>query len=111
MIDFKYAQDNIYEYKFDYFGYLVIVDQIRILDYFDSKKNNYEKNKFLKQLINKYLNQIKTINMITKNNTLKDNKVSIDDKLHYLYEILPAIGFIMLGLSKKIGIESTIPIH
>ena len=32
MIDLKYAKENINKYKFDYFGYLVIVDTIRTTD-------------------------------------------------------------------------------
>lgn len=115
MIDLQYAKDNINKYKYDYLGYLVIVDGIRTLEVINNDSIK-EKQKFLKYLTKKYSKEIKIIaKYIGKNGSIgyinKLNEQQLLDKLNFMYDILPAIGFIILGLEKKIGIENTILIH
>ena len=48
MIDLKLANENIKNYKFDYFGYLVIIDRIRtndILENNDNKNSRHNKSR------------------------------------------------------------------
>lgn len=110
MVDLLYAKQNISKYKFDYLGYEVIVDSIRIDEVLNSNVTK-EMQRFLKYLIEKYKQQI---DIIQKNHkavklTEKTNKKNIILYLEYLKDILPAIGFINLGLEKQIGIELSIP--
>lgn len=108
MIDFKYAKDNINKYKFDYLGYLVILDSIRTEEIINSSDTN-EKKSHLKYLYKRYFNEI---NVIQKNikekiyykNVEKLTTSQLIEKLNKMCDILPAIGFISLGLEKKIGI-------
>ena len=110
MIDYKYAKENINKYKFDYLGYLVILDSIRTLEIINSNNIN-EKRQYLKYLQKKYY---KEIGLIQKNSKEKIYSKSIDkmnniqliEQLNKMHDILPAIGFISLGLEKKIGISA-----
>ena len=109
MINFKYAQENINKYKFDYNGYLVIVDKIRTMEILD-ENNLKNMKKHLKYLLAKYIKEIEIIKeksdkKISFDLIEKMSKQYLSKKLEYLIEILPAIGFINLGLEKEIGIE------
>lgn len=114
MIDIQYAKDNINKYKFDYLGYLVIVDNIRTKEVIE--ENKAKNMKFhLDYLLKKYKNELDIINSNIERKMLnkdinKLSKQTIIKKLEYFIEILPAIGFISLGLQKEIGINS-IPIN
>ena len=106
MIDLKYAKENINKYKFDYFGYLVIVDTIRTTDIIENggfykmkKQLLYLNKKYEKELLllKRYL--IDTI-FVYNVNGLKANEVK--KKLEEFNNILPAIGYVNLGLIKEI---------
>ena len=108
MIDLKLANENINKYKFDYDGYLVIIDQIRTKEIL-SKQDIKEMQKHLKMLKDKYKLQLNKIAKIeNKSNksisVFKMNKKQLVDELTYIYHRLPAVGYIILGLSKEIGI-------
>lgn len=114
MIDIQYAKDNINKYKFDYLGYLVIVDNIRTKEVIEENKTKNMKF-HLDYLLKKYKNELDIINSNIERKMLnkdinKLSKQTIIKKLEYFIEILPAIGFISLGLQKEIGINS-IPIN
>ena len=115
MIDLLYAKENISKYKFDYLGYQVIVDSIRISEVIESNKLR-EMIDFYKYLLGKYKNEIKRIKPYLENKkafTLQEkaSKQTYINNLQYFKEILPSIGFILLGLEKQIGIEKSIPIN
>ena len=107
MIDYLYAKNNFKKYKYDYEGYLVIIDEIRTKDILDS--NDYEKMK--KQYIylkNKYK---KEIELVKRNEPKRDDNVSslnkkeqVKKELVSILNILPAITFVVLGQEKEIGI-------
>ena len=106
MIDLKYAKENINKYKFDYSGYLVIVDTIRTADIIENggfykmkKQLLYLNKKYEKELLllNKYLDASTFIYNI---NILKG--LQIKKKLEEFNNILPAIGYVNLGLIKEI---------
>ncbi len=106
MIDLKYAKENINKYKFDYSGYLVIVDTIRTADIIENggfykmkKQLLYLNKKYEKELLllNKYLDASTFIYNI---NNLKG--LQIKKKLEEFNNILPAIGYVNLGLIKEI---------
>lgn len=106
MIDLKYAKENINKYKFDYSGYLVIVDTIRTADIIENggfykmkKQLLYLNKKYEKELLllNKYFNASTFIYNI---NNLKG--LQIKKKLEEFNNILPAIGYVNLGLIKEI---------
>lgn len=108
MIDLLYAKQNIDKYKFDYQGYLVIVDQIRSDDILES--NNPKKIKMhYNYLVEKYKRELCIISKIEKKrNTKSVSKMSVEqikEEIKYIVERLPAIGFIILGLEKEIGIK------
>ena len=63
-----------------------------------------------------YNNEIKIIlaNLNIKNNfnnIYKLNKTELNNRLIFLKKLLPCIGFILLKMEKKIGIDLSIPIH
>ena len=59
-MDLLYAKNNYRKYKFDYEGYLVIIDEIRTIDVLESE--DYEKMKRqVKYLKNKYKNELKIL--------------------------------------------------
>ena len=106
MIDLKYAKENINKYKFDYSGYLVIVDTIRTADIIENggfykmkKQLLYLNKKYEKELLllNKYLDASTFIYNI---NNLKG--LQVKKKLEEFNNILPAIGYVNLGLIKEI---------
>ena len=111
MLDLKYAMENINKYKFDYNGYLVIVDKIRTQDILNNQNIQIMKilllsmeEKYKKELliIRKHEN-IEYIKKIDK----KMIKEKIIERLKYIYDRLPAIGFIRLGLEKEIVVDIT----
>ena len=108
MIDFKYAKENINKYKFDYLGYLVILDSIRTKEIINTSDIN-DKKTHLKYLYKRYFNEINVIQKSIKEkiyckNVDKMTYYQLVEKLNKMCDILPAIGFISLGLEKKIGI-------
>lgn len=108
MIDLLLAHENINKYKYDYCGYLVIVDQIRtkevLLDNKIKKMQNH-----LKLLKDKYKEELRRISKLEDKKIFtksisKMNKKQLVDELTYIYHRLPAVGYIQLGLEKEIGI-------
>ncbi|MDY2889269.1 MAG: hypothetical protein SOU19_06835 [Candidatus Caccosoma sp.] len=106
MIDLKYAKENINKYKFDYSGYLVIVDTIRTADIIENggfyqmkKQLIYLNKKYEKELLflKKYLDDTTFLYNI---NNLKGQQIK--KKLEEFNSILPAIGYVNLGLIKEI---------
>lgn len=106
MIDLKYAKENINKYKFDYSGYLIIVDTIRTKDIIENggfyqmkKQLLYLNKKYEKELLilKKYLNDNSLFYKITN---LSGN--NIKKKLEEFNNILPAIGYINLGIIREI---------
>ena len=105
MIDLKFAKDNIDKYKFDYQGYLVLVDIIRT-DEIISTKNNSKIKRQLILLNEKYKKELDIIKRQEKKEGIFIIKAdNLTTKLKYVYDRLPAIGFIKLGLADKIGIN------
>lgn len=106
MIDFSYAQENIHKYKFDYHGYLVIVDQIRTTEILSSCNYLAMKN-HLNDLKKKYRNELSYIAKFEKqdNTIVKNHKNKIVNELKYISKCLPVIGFMILGKGKEIGID------
>ena len=106
-MDLLYAKNNYRKYKFDYEGYLVILDEIRTIDVLESE--DYEKMKRqVKYLKNKYKNELKILDKnIEKRSdcitSLEKNK-KIKKELFRLIELFPAITFIVFGIEKEIGI-------
>lgn len=108
MIDLLLAEKNINKYKFDYSGYLVIIDKIRTKEILENGKIKAMQ-AHLKMLKSKYKNELKKIANIEQKeikfmNVNKLNKKQLIDELTYIYNRLPAIGFIILGIEKEIGI-------
>ena len=108
MIDLLLANENINKYKYDYCGYLVIVDQIRTKEVLLESKIIKMKN-HLKLLKDKYKDELIKISKLEKKrisnkNINKMNKKQLVDELTYIYNRLPAVGYIKLGLEKEIGI-------
>jgi len=79
MLDLLYAQKNIVKYKFDYSGYLVIIDKIRTKDVLESDdiKKMREQYMYLKE---KYKKEISIIEEIEKKKTYKTKR--------YCYKLL-----------------------
>ena len=108
MIDLLLANENINKYKYDYCGYLVIVDQIRTKEVLLENKINKMKN-HLTLLKEKYkdelykISKLENIKIFTKS-VNRMNKKQLEDELTYIYHRLPAVGYIQLGLEKEIGI-------
>ena len=106
MINLLLAQENINKYKYDYCGYLVIVDQIRTKEVLSNNETNKMKEhlKLLKEKYKKELNKITIIEnrKLSNKNVYKMNKKQLVDELTYIYEVLPAVGYIKLGLEKEI---------
>ena len=107
MIDYLYAKSNFRKYKFDYEGYLVIIDEIRTKDILDS--NEYEKMKkqylYLKRKYKKEIEIVKKHEQKRDDNlTSLNKKEQIKKELMRILDILPAITFIILGQEKEIGI-------
>lgn len=108
MIDLLLANENISKYKYDYCGYLVIVDQIRtkevLLDNKISKMKNHLS--LLKDRYKEELNKISKLEntKIFTKSINRMNKKQLVDELTYIYHRLPAVGYIQLGLEKEIGI-------
>ena len=108
MIDLLLANENINKYKYDYSGYLVIVDQIRTKEVLlDNKLKKMQSHlKLLKEKYKEELDKISKIEerkMIHKN-VNKMNKKQLVDELTYIYNRLAAVGYIRLGIEKEIGI-------
>ena len=104
MINFIYANQNILKYKFDYQGYLVIVDKIRTKDII--LENNPQKmSAHLNILKEKYKTEIEKIKGVYSLSDIKEKNARVKYELEYLVHILPAIGFIKLGLGKLIGLD------
>ena len=108
MIDLLLAEKNINKYKFDYSGYLVIIDRIRTKEVLENGTIKALQN-HLKMLKSKYKDELKRIAFIEqieiKNyNVYRLNKKQLVNELKYIYDRLPAIGYIILGLEKEIGI-------
>ena len=106
MINLLLAQENINKYKYDYCGYLVIVDQIRTKEVLSNNETNKMK-EHLKLLKEKYKKElVKITNLenkkLSNKNVYKMNKKQLVDELTYIYEVLPAVGYIKLGLEKEI---------
>lgn len=108
MIDLLQATQNINKYKYDYCGYEVIVDQIRtkevLIDNQVKKMQNH-----LKLLKEKYKAEIIKIAKLENEKVfyksiMKMNKKQLHDELTYIYNRLPAVGYIKLGIEKQIGI-------
>lgn len=106
MIDLKYAKENINKYKFDYSGYLIIVDTIRTADIIENggfyqmkKQLLYLNKKYEKELLllKRYLDDTTFVYNV---NGLKANEIK--KKLEDFNNILPAIGYVNLGLIKEI---------
>ena len=109
MINLTLAKENINKYKFDYCGYLVIVDQIRtkeVLSNQDIKKMQMHL-KLLKEKYKEELNKIAKLEnkKLIYKNVFKLNKKQLNDELNYIYNRLPAVGYIKLGIEKEIGID------
>lgn len=110
MLNLKFANENIDKYKFDYVGYLVIVDKIRTQEVLSN--NNYlQLKKHLMFLKEKYHKELRIIqqhenNIMDLNLNKKILKETIVEKIKYIYERLAAIGFIKLGLINEITMES-----
>ena len=108
MIDLLQATNNINKYKYDYCGYLVIVDQIRTKEVLSN--NEIKKMQaHLKLLKEKYKEELIKIAKIEEHklsfkNVFRMNKKQLVDELTYIYNRLPAVGYIKLGLEKEIGI-------
>lgn len=110
MIDFSFAQENIHKYKFDYSGYLVIVDQIRTAEVLNSYDHLAMK-RHLDELKGKYKKELSMIAKIDKQKEkpLNNSKNKVVNELKYILKYLPVIGFIVLGKGKDVGIyENTI---
>ena len=108
MIDLLLAEKNINKYKFDYSGYLVIIDRIRTKEVLENGTIKALQN-HLKMLKDKYKDEIKRIAFIEQieiksYNVYRLNKKQLVNELKYIYDRLPAIGYIILGLEKEIGI-------
>lgn len=108
MIDLLLAEKNINKYKFDYNGYLVIIDKIRTKEIIENGNLKAMQN-HLKMLKNKYKVELKRIAFIEQKETksiniYRLNKKQLVNELSYIYDRLPAIGHIILGLEKEIGI-------
>ena len=109
MIDLKLANENIKNYKFDYFGYLVIIDRIRTNDILEN--NDVKKMKeHLKMIKNKYKTElVQLAKLLEVKLSFKDpnklNKKELVEQLNFISDVLPAIGYIKLGLQKQIGID------
>lgn len=113
MIDLLFAEKNINKYKWDYDGYLVIVDKIRtieVLQSYDLQKMQ----RHLQDLYDKYnkelnlMRKIEKVHVDKKININKLTKKQIISELQYILKRLPAIGFILLGKGKDIGVQSSI---
>ena len=108
MIDLLQATNNINKYKYDYCGYLVIVDQIRTKEVLSN--NEIKKMQaHLKLLKEKYKEELIKIAKLENyklsfKNVFRMNKKQLVDELTYIYNRLPAVGYIKLGLEKEIGI-------
>ena len=108
MIDLLLAEKNINKYKFDYSGYLVIIDRIRTKEVLENGTIKALQN-HLKMLKDKYKDELKRIAFIEQieiksYNVYRLNKKQLVNELKYIYDRLPAIGYIVLGLEKEIGI-------
>ena len=108
MIDLLLAEKNINKYKFDYSGYLVIIDRIRTKEVLENGTIKALQN-HLKMLKDKYKDELKRIAFIEQieiksYNVYRLNKKQLVNELKYIYDRLPAIGYIILGLEKEIGI-------
>ena len=108
MINLLLANENINKYKYDYSGYLVIVDQIRTKEVLlDNKLKKMQSH--LKLLKEKYKEELEKISKIEERkmihkNVSKMNKKQLVDELTYIYHRLAAVGYIRLGIEKEIGI-------
>lgn len=108
MIDLLQATQNINKYKYDYCGYLVIVDQIRTKEVL-IESNTKKMQNHLKLLKEKYKIELIKIAKIENEKVfsksiMKMNKKQLHDELTYIYNRLPAVGYIKLGIEKQIGI-------
>ena len=110
MINFAFAEENLHKYKFDYSGYLVIVDKIRTMEVLNSydyatMKNHLQdlKEKYKKELL--FIQQIEPKNEDSNEKKIKSNKSSVVNELKYILKCLPVIGFMILGKGKDIGVD------
>ena len=104
MIDYDFAYKNIGQYKFDYYGYLVIIDSIRTKDLI-IENNDIKMHSHLNLLKEKYKYEIMKINSLDKSQNNDDKKTGIIEELNRLIHILPVIGFIKMGLGKMVGVD------
>lgn len=110
MINLLFAEENIHKYKFDYNGYLVIVDRIRTMEVLNSY-DLISMRQHLQDLETKYCKELNVIRSIEENkkskktNYYKLTQEQVVEELKYLLKRLPAIGFMILGRGKDIGID------
>lgn len=110
MIDINYANKNIILYKKDYYGCKVIIDRIatnHILTENDLYKKRLQLNEMTKQY-KKELQRIMRQEECTLNLFVDAYKLSAEDvikNLQYISSRLSAIGYILIGKGKEIGLE------
>ena len=109
MINLTKAKETINQYKYDYLGYLVIVDQIRTKEIlFNNETKKMQEH--LKLLKDKYKDELSKIAKLENNklryqNIYRMNKKQLVDELTYIYHRLPAVGYFKLGLEKQLLID------
>ncbi len=109
MIDLNYANKNINQYKKDYRGYQVIVDKITTNHILNENNLTKERNQ-LNLLINTYQKELNLI-LLKENNNLQLfhdafnlPKEKVIENLKYISSRLSAIGYILIGKGKEIGL-------
>lgn len=103
MIDFEYASKTLMNHKLDYDAYLIIINKIRLLDLIQTKKLD-KLNELYVSLTQEYKKEIDVLQKKEKSVLLKKNtrkNLLLNSKA--LYNILPAIAFVRIGIGNEIG--------